>query len=95
MCVVFAVGILMCIGFLCVCLSPSDLREDAAGRTEVCYQSKRGMVLLTEIPLPRIAQQGAAGLISIRGQARTTRIEKFELDEGFQPSSSPLPTSSA
>ena len=47
-------------------------------------------MLLTEILLkPRIARQGAVGLISMRGQARKTRIEKFELDEGFQPYLSP------
>ena len=34
--------------------------------------------------LPRIARQGTASLISIRGQARKARIDKFELDEGFQ-----------
>ena len=44
-----------------------------------------GSVLLTEIPLPRIARQGTVSLISIRGQARTTRIEQFEFDEGFRP----------
>ena len=44
--------------------------------------SKRGRVLLTEIPLPRIARQGTLCLISIRGQARKARIDKFELDEG-------------
>ena len=31
-------------------------------------------VLLTEIPLARIARQGTVCLISIRGEARTTRI---------------------
>ena len=45
-----------------------------------------GRVLLTEIPLPRIARQRIACLISIRGQARRARIEKFEFDEGFQSS---------
>ena len=44
---------------------------------------KVGRVLLTEILLPRIARQGAVCPVSIRGQARTTRIERFELDEGF------------
>ena len=44
-----------------------------------------GRVLLTEIMSPRIARQGSACLISTRGQARTTRIGTFELDEGFQP----------
>ena len=44
-----------------------------------------GRVLLTEILLPRIARQGTVCLISIRGSARKARIEKFELDEGFQP----------
>ena len=41
-------------------------------------------VLLTEILLPRIARKGAVCLISISGQARKARIEKSELDEGFQ-----------
>ena len=37
-------------------------------------QYKRGEgVLLTEIPLPRIARQGTGCLISIRGEARKTR----------------------
>ena len=40
---------------------------------------------MTEILSPRIARQGAVCLISTRGQARKARIEKFELDEGFQP----------
>ena len=44
-----------------------------------------GGVLLTEILLPRIARRGTVCLISTRGQARKARIEKFELDEGFQP----------
>ena len=53
-----------------------------------------GRVLLTEILLPRIARQGTVCLSSIRGQARTTRIETIELDEGFQPYHPPFPTSS-
>ena len=44
-----------------------------------------GRVLLTETLLPRIDRQAAVCLISIRGSARKTRIEKFELDEDFQP----------
>ena len=47
-------------------------------------------VLLTEMLLPRIARQGAVCLISTRGLARTTIIEKFELDEGFQPYHIPI-----
>ena len=43
-----------------------------------------GRVLLAEMLLPRIARQGAVCLVSIRGQALKARIEKFELDEGFQ-----------
>ena len=39
-----------------------------------------GRVLLTEILLPRIAQQGTICLISLGGQARKARIEKFEID---------------
>ena len=35
--------------------------------------------------LPRIARQGTVCLVSIRGQVRKARIEKFELDEVFQP----------
>ena len=35
--------------------------------------------------MTRIARQGTACLISIRGQARTTIIYMFELDEGLQP----------
>ena len=46
----------------------------------------------TEILLPRIARQGAVRLVSIRGQARTTRIEKFELEKGFPTVSSSLPS---
>ena len=48
-------------------------------------QQEGGRVLLTEIPLPRIARQGTACLISARGQVRKYRIDKFEFDEGFQP----------
>ena len=44
-----------------------------------------GMVLLTEILLPPIAREGTACLVIIRGQARTARIKKLELDEGFRP----------
>ena len=36
---------------------------------------------MTEILLPRIARQGAVCLISMRGQTRTARIEKFELEK--------------
>ena len=43
------------------------------------------MVLLTEIRLPPIARQGAACLVSTRGQAREARTDKFAPDEGFQP----------
>ena len=43
-----------------------------------------GRVLLTETPLPRIARQRIACLSS-REKARKARIEKCELDEGFQP----------
>ena len=50
-----------------------------------------GRVLLTEIILPPIARQGAFCLVSRRGQARKTIIEKFELDEGLQPYHPPLP----
>ena len=46
----------------------------------------KGGLLLTDILLPRIARQGTVCLTSTRGrQARKTRIDKFELDEGFQP----------
>ena len=48
-----------------------------------CDLGGGGRVLLTEMLLPRIARQGVVRLISIRGQARKARIEKFELDEGF------------
>ena len=52
---------------------------------------KRGeRVLLTETLLPRIARKGAACQISIGGQARKARIERFELDEGFQPHHPPF-----
>ena len=44
-----------------------------------------GRVLLTEILLPRIARRGSVRLVSIRRWARKARIEKLELDEGFQP----------
>ena len=47
-------------------------------------QLRGGRVPLTETLLPRIAGQGAVCLISTGGQARKARIEKFELDEGFQ-----------
>ena len=43
-----------------------------------------GGVLLTEMLLPRIARQGTYSIRSTRGQARNTRIDQFELDEGFQ-----------
>ena len=57
----------------------------------ISYAYRRGgRVLLTEIPLPRIARQGAGCLLSIRGQARKARIERFELDEGFQPYHPPV-----
>ena len=49
------------------------------------------MILLTEIPLPRIVRQGTACPISARGQARKARIAKFELDEGSQPYHLPFP----
>ena len=45
---------------------------------------------MTEILLPRIARQEAAYLSSIRGSARTTRIDRFELDEGLQPCHPPF-----
>ena len=41
--------------------------------------------MLTEILLPRIAPQGTVCLVSIRGWARTTRIDKFDFGEGLQP----------
>ena len=44
-----------------------------------------GKVLLTEIPSARIARQGAACLIPVRGEARKARIDRFEPDEGFKP----------
>ena len=53
------------------------------GHNFICKRG--GRVLLTEMLLPRIARQGAVCLVSTRGQARTTRIEKFELDADFQP----------
>ena len=40
---------------------------------------------MTEILLPRIARQGAVCLTSTRGYARKARIEKSDLDQGFQP----------
>ena len=40
--------------------------------------------------LPRIARQGTVCLVSTRRQARTTIIEQFELDEGFQPYHAPF-----
>ena len=46
---------------------------------------------MTEMLLPRIARQGTNCLNSIRGQAQKARIEKFEIDEGFQPRHPPLP----
>ena len=49
----------------------------------MCKRAGRGP--LTEIPLPRSARQRTVCLISVRGRARKARIEKFELDEGFQP----------
>ena len=49
-----------------------------------------GRVLLTETLLPRISRQGTVCLISIRGYAREARVEKFELDEGFQPHHPPF-----
>ena len=51
---------------------------------------KGGRVLLTEIPLPRIARRGTVRLVSTGGQARNARIEKVELDEGFQPHHPPF-----
>ena len=51
----------------------------------VTLHGKRGRVRLTEIVLPRIARLGTVCLTSIGGQARKARIDKFELDEGFQP----------
>ena len=59
----------------------------AAGRSRIrrapCQEG--GKVPLVEIPWARIARQIIHYLSSIRGQARKARIEKFELDEGFQP----------
>ena len=46
---------------------------------------RRGRILLIGMCLVRIAQYIIVCLLSIRGEARTTRIERFELDEGFQP----------
>ena len=46
---------------------------------------------MTEILLPRIARPGTVCLISIRRQARKDRIERFELEEGFQAHHPPLP----
>ena len=63
-----------------------------ARRTTACEATLiRGGVLLTKMPLPRIARQGAACQISmIRGIARTARIEKSELDEAVQPCHPPF-----
>ena len=44
-----------------------------------------GGILLIEILSARIARESIVCLISIRQQARKARIEKNELDEGFQP----------
>ena len=41
-------------------------------------------MLLTEILLPRIARQGSVCHLSSFNQEDKTRIEKCELDEGFQ-----------
>ena len=54
-------------------------------RTDAKPNLRGGRVLSTEIPLPRIARQGAVCLVSVRGPARKDRIEKCELDEGFRP----------
>ena len=62
-----------------------NARETSGEPWRRCISKRRGRVLLTEIGLPRIARRGTACLISIRGKTRTTRIDKFELDEGFQP----------
>ena len=44
-----------------------------------------GRILSIEMLSARLARQRIVCLISTRGFARTTRIEKFELDEVFQP----------
>ena len=53
----------------------------ACGNERRMRSSEGWRVLLTEIPLTRIARQGTVCLNSIVGHARKTRIEKFELDE--------------
>ena len=42
-------------------------------------------IIVVMIMLPGIGRWGAFRLTSARGQARKARMEKFELDEGFQP----------
>ena len=54
------------------------------------YTYEGGRVLLTEIPLPRIARQRIGCLTSTRGSSRKARMDKFELDEGFQPCHPPF-----
>ena len=40
---------------------------------------------VTTATVSTFARQGTVCLVSAKGQARTSRIEKLELDEGFQP----------
>ena len=76
--------------------APQDMREPLAGKRvaqetrcaaarQLAHVVGSRRVLLSEILLPRIARQGTVCLIPTRGSARKARIEKFELDEGFQP----------
>ena len=70
----------------------------AAHRGELARVHEGGRVLLTEIPLPRIARLASncstgSCLYNFdkRTSSKSSNWEKVELDEGFQTASSPLP----
>ena len=77
---VIVVLMIVCLLFVCLLLLVAVTGIPVA--TSFCKEGWR--VLLSWIPLPRIARPGSACLVSIRGSARTTMIYEFELDEGFQ-----------
>ena len=64
--------------------NPKTMNPEALNRRTLKSQTlilRGGRVLLTEIPLPRIAGQGTLCLIATGGQARQTRIEQLELEQ--------------
>ena len=60
-------------------------RMTQKNKDHVCFTQALSVVHFDVEVKVRIARQGTVCLSSIRGEARKARIEKCELDEGFQP----------